>query len=356
MTACENIWEGFIIMRVKGVLAYISWSHVDIEHVSSKYIPKVGVIDRKSKEVVELEIEPGLKLSLTVLPQVYCLFKRSDDRYCLAPVLESHTEAIPYCKACQNIVPSLRCLMGEPQCDIREAPRNAKCIESGFYRDVCMVPRYHYLLIYPFERNTVYLKVGIERESVHPNRILEQGASVVAIYAKTPNIWIGRKIEVYSKLFLEDFVGRSYEGLRVEHVSEKKKTAMMIERIIRRLGFMNYSLTSYLDVSIEEGQHDLLDKMITLAKRLARELAMKFSKYRLPKVKIVRSMEIYDVNRDLIKSRRTVELTSFKNGMELSGIVGGWIGSYLLLNDNGLLQIVDLRRMRGHLIEITLRR
>ena len=335
-------------MKMRGVLVYTSWSHVDLQTNNRRYDPKLGIADLGNKEIREIEIPSGARVTIEVASRRFCTFKKNDEKYCLAPVYSAN--GMPYCRACMSIIPSIKCLMGEPQCNIKDAPRSKKCIISGFYKDICTVPRYHYLLVYPMDHNMVYLKVGIERETIHPNRILEQGAPVIAIYAKTPNIWIGRKVEVSSRLFLEQFVGKAYRGLKIGHASEKKRSIIMIERLIRSTGLPEESLDLYMESHASEG---IFDKLTQIAMYIGKSLTKEFREYSVD-VNVIKGIEIYDMRTDLLRYDKIEEVGNFKDNVVLKGTSVGWLGSYLLLKEKNALRIVDFRKIKGHLITITI--
>jgi len=337
-------------LELKGVLAYISWSHVNLDHIKGRYVPKLVVIESRSRKEIEVEMKPGQQLELMVIPQRYCIFRKPDGKYCLSPIGRLHVESIPFCERCYNLIPSIKCIVGEPQCKEEEAPKSIKCIKSGIYQDRCKVPRFHYFLAYPIGHNSVYIKVGIQRETTYPTRVLEQGAPIIALYAKTPNIWKGREVEVESRLVLEEMVGKSISGLRIEHASEKKRTIAMVEKLVRRRSSIASTLESFMEVKHE----DIYDLVVRLAREVGHVLAERFRGYKLPEVKVIRAIDLYDMDEALLRYDRIEEITSIRGTSKFKGTVVGWLGSCLLLKEKGILRIIDLRRLRGCLINISI--
>ena len=71
-------------MKVHGVLVYTSWSHIDLQTNNRRYDPKLGIVDLKNKEIREIEIPSGARVTIEVTSRRFCTFKKNDEKYCLA--------------------------------------------------------------------------------------------------------------------------------------------------------------------------------------------------------------------------------------------------------------------------------
>ncbi len=340
-------------MIAKGVLTQVSWMKLSEEILKGKIatpsVPEIEITNLRDKSTQTFELDVGNEINLFVYPNLYCTFRKPDGTVCLN-VIEKTKDKLPICNICRLEIPSTKCLMGEPQCLEKEAPKTAKCVKSGVYKSRCIVPRYHYLLIYPVNTHSVYLKVGIQRETTFPTRILEQGSIVSVVYAKTPNIWKGRYVEVASRDFLAKYEEKSIVGLKVYHVSEKKKSLSKIEDVVKFIRGTTSSLEMFLPVATSE---KLIDKALELGKQLGEELAREFKEFALERIIVLDNLKIYKHDKNMVKRATSIQEVPIPSSeLRLSGKVAGWLGSFLLLFKERKLLILDMRRLLGRLMTI----
>ena len=336
----------------KGVVTQITWEHlkeVILKGEIKKTVPKIEITDLRNLNSSLIELGLGDNVEVHVYPNLYCTF-RKNNKPCLN-IIDKPKDKMPICNTCRLIIPSIKCIMGEPQCTEKEAPKTLKCIKSGIYENYCKVPRYHYLLIYPTGLKGIYLKVGIQRETTFPTRILEQGALISVIYAKTPNIWRGRYVEVESRNFLEKYENKSIRGFLVQHVSEKKKTLIRVEDLINFIRGRSITLEIFLSTTSTES---ILDKALELGKIIGDELASHFKEYAISPI-VINNLQVYEIDKKLISKAKSVsELNLTLSEMKINGKVAGWLGSFLLLSKNDKILIVNMRALLGRLVLINL--
>ncbi len=312
-------------------------------------IPRL-VFASSGSEVSEVEVPVGSYIELRYLGRRFCSrFVRG--RYCLNPLTRVRTEALPWCDRCLNEIPSIKCVLGDPQCSEEEAPKSRKCVNSGIFEERCRVPRYHYVLIYPISPTSVYLKVGINRETTFPTRVLEQGAPIAVVYAKTPNVWKGRVLELSSREVLRKLEGRSIaEGIRIAHASEVKKTLSVVSTSLKYLGLQTYSLDTFLLGGTETS--NLLDKLVNVGKAVCKYLVEQFREFALENPLVLNLWSnVYPIDRSKL-SGNFVAVDSVEKISSLEGEVVGWAGSVMLLRCGGTLYLLNFHRFSGSLLRL----
>jgi len=340
-------------MLVRGICIRVSWEAATEAFLNKPKTvnPSIELVDLQKGESVFLEIPLHSELSMLIYPQTRCIFKKANGKYCLN-IIQKKLERIPICGRCSLDIPHFKCLIGEPQCLEKEAPKSMKCIKSGLYQNRCTVPRYHYVLVYPENSNAAYLKVGIQRETTFPTRILEQASLVSVVYAKTPNVWKGRFVEAMSTSYLAELEGLIKGGIKVVHVSEKKKVASKLENLI---GFMR-GISSTLDLFLGKSLKDPVESFVSLGRHVGSFLAERFKEYALNNIIVVNNLEIYPHDEKELSSFREVTYVSLgESGTKVRGKVIGWLGSFLVLVNGSKLTAIDFRRVLGHLVEFHLK-
>jgi len=340
-------------MLVKGVCVGVSWenSREALLNKPKTVNPMVEVINLQKNQSLSLEIPLDSYVSMLVYPQVRCVFRKANGEYCLN-IIQKKFEGIPICGRCSLDIPSFKCLIGEPQCLEKEAPKSIKCINSGLYQTRCTVPRYHYVLVYPESSSTAYLKVGIQRETTFPTRILEQASLVSVVYAKTPNVWKGRMVEVMSTNYLAELEGLVKEGIKIIHVSERKKVVNKLEHLIEFVRGISSTLDLFLGGKATKTP---VDNFLSLGKRVGLFLMEKFKEYALNELIVIDNLKIYPYNEKVLSSFKSMTHVDLRKGGEVKGKVVGWFGSFLVLKNDSRLFTIDFRRVIGHLVEFRLK-
>lgn len=85
-------------------------------------------------------------------------------------------------------------------------------------------------------------------------------------------------------------------------------------------------------------------------------LSKEFSDFALRKPIIKNALEIFDFDKDCLKRASSIRiLTIREKRIEISGKVVGWLGSYLLLENDEKIIVLDMRRTIGHPIEFSIK-
>jgi len=340
-------------MLVRGICVGVSWERAAKVILSKPEMvnPVVKFVDLQRNESFSLEIPLHNRVFMLVYPQIRCLFEKADGKYCLN-IIQRRFERIPICGRCFLDIPSFKCLIGEPQCLEREAPKSMKCIKSGLYQNRCTVPRYHYVLVYPENSNTAYLKVGIQRETTFPTRVLEQASLISIIYAKTPNIWKGRVVEAMSTSYLAELEGIVKNGIKIVHVSERKKVASKLEHLIKFMKSTSSTLDAFLSSKAFKSP---VKGFMSLGRYVGAFLTERFKEYALDDVIVINNLEVYPYDEKALSSSKGITHVNIEGSRtRIRGEVVGWLGSFLILVDEGRMIAVDLRRVLGHLVELRL--
>jgi len=149
------------------------------------------------------------------------------------------------------------------------------------------------------------LKVGVTRHHQVPTRWIDQGASEAIILAKTPNRHISGVIEVFLKNFYSD----------------KTNWRSMLQ-------------------NKEDKQYSLSEEKINAALLLPAEL----------KQYLVENNQIWKINYPVIAFPEKINSVSFDKDSEISGVLNGIKGQYLIFSDG---KVLNIRKHNGYWLEVS---
>jgi hypothetical protein len=198
-----------------------------------------------------------------------------------------------YCYPCFTTAPETEeCVLRPELCRAHEG--EARDIE--YARNHCLIEHVVYLSL------TSGLKVGVTRNTQVPTRWIDQGAVQAIELARTPNRFTAGQIEVALKAHMDDkthwgkmLTGQGPEG--IDLVSEKKRVGLLVREELKR-----YLVTD--------------DRVSHL---------------------------VYPV----AQYPEKVRSLNFDKEPEVSGILAGIKGQYLIFNDN---RVLNIRKFGGYLV------
>ncbi len=238
------------------------------------------------KNKIELNEVVGRKINFVYLNKINCI-------KCGVETKKSFAQG--FCYSCFISAPETEnCVLRPELCRAHEGiARDLK-----FAKNNCLIDQYVYLA------NTSGIKVGVTRNTQIPARWLDQGASQAIILARTPNRYLAGLIEVELKNTLPD-------------------------------------KTNWKKLLTFDYDHDIdLKKYKT---EIASYISDNFKKYIYP------VYDLFQVKYPVLEYPEKISSLNFDKQNEISGILKGIKGQYLIFNDG---KVLNIRKFGGYLISV----
>lgn len=199
-----------------------------------------------------------------------------------------------YCYPCfQRIPETEECVLRPELCRAHEGVAR----DMEFAKSHCLIDHYVYLA------NTGGLKVGVTRHHQVPTRWIDQGATEAIVFAKTPNRYLAGTIEVALKAVMADKTNwrkmLAGEALPIDLRAEKERIAELLP----------FDMQEYIDFN---------DHLLRIQ---------------------------YPVKKYPVK----IKSVGFDKTEEITGVLSGIKGQYLIFDDG---RVLNIRKHGGYKVEI----
>lgn len=242
---------------------------------------------------VELNPLIGKKIRLLHTGQIFCI-------HCNRKINKSFNQG--YCYPCFiTLAQCDMCIMKPETCHYDQGT----CREPDWAEQFCFQPHYVYLA------NSSAIKVGITRETQIPTRWIDQGAVQALPVLKAKSRYISGLAEV----------------IIAQHVSDKTSWQKMLKSQAEGI-----DLKAQRDVLLEECQTELAG------------IEQRFGENSL---EYLPDAEVVDIHFPILAYPLKVKSFNFDKNPEVSGVLEGIKGQYLLL-DSG---VINIRKFGGYEIE-----
>ena len=242
---------------------------------------------------VDMNALIGKKIRLVHTGQIFCI-------HCNRKIKKSFNQG--YCYPCfTSLAQCDMCIMKPETCHFDQGT----CREPEWALEFCFQPHYVYLA------NSSAIKVGITRENQIPTRWIDQGAVQALPILKVKSRYISGLAEV----------------VIAQHVSDKTSWQKMLKSQAESI-----DLKSRRDELLAECQTEL------------DEIAQRFGPDSL---EYLPAAEVVDIYFPILAYPAKVKSFNFDKNLEVSGVLEGIKGQYLLL-DTG---VINIRKFGGYEIE-----
>jgi len=237
----------------------------------------------------------GKKIQLHFTGQIFCI-------YCNRKIKKSFNQG--YCYPCfTSLAQCDMCIMKPETCHFDQGT----CREPDWAQQFCFQPHYVYLA------NSSAIKVGITRENQIPTRWIDQGAVQALPILKVKSRYISGLVEVAI----------------AQHVSDKTSWQRMLK-----------SQAEAVDLAARR------DQLLTECEQEIAEIGQRFGDN---SIEFLPDAEVVDIFYPILTYPAKVKSFNFDKNPDVSGILEGIKGQYLLL-DTG---VINIRKFGGYEVELS---